>query len=404
MPAYAYEACDIYGRRVQGALSGPSEGHIREQLRDDGLFVLKVKEQETRATLADWWQKRRRVGLADLVVMSQQLSTMIAAGLPLVESLSELIDQTENKVLREALIQVNREVQVGSTFSQALARHPLIFSPLFISLVHAGEVGGLLDEVLQRLAEQLDSELELRQRVKSAFVYPAAVMVVAIGVVTFLLTFVVPVFKRVYSQFNATLPLPTLMLMTLSDIIVHYWWAVGAILLVALLLLRNYLNTAQGKEVADRVKLRLPLLGKLYRKLAVARFTRTLASMLGAGVPLIQAMETSGGVADMSEITNSVSVAAMKVSNGAKLSDAIRQTQQFPSMVPRMIEAGEESGSLEQMLTRLANFFDRDIEHTVRRLTTLMEPLLTVTLGVIVGFIVVSMYMPIFTLASVIRR
>lgn len=404
MAVFTYVARDVDGALVTGSTAGADEAMVRRDLRNGGLYIVSLTEQRERESLADRWARWRGVKLGDLVVFSQQLSSMVAAGIPIVECLHELIDETENPCLRRALVKVVQDIQSGSTFSQALARHPRTFPELFVALVHAGEVGGVLEHSLQSIAENLDKEMELREKVKSAFVYPIAVLLVATGVVTFMLLFVIPVFQKVYGQFHSQLPTPTRMLIAVSGLISHYWWLVLLALMGLVVAFRSAIATDKGKLVWDRAKLRLPLLGRLVRKIVVARFVRTLGALVGAGVPLLAALETASRVANNAEFDVAIKRVGEEVSKGSSLSAPLRASGRFPNLVPRLVQSGEESGDLEGMLLRIAHFFDRDIEHTVRRLTALMEPVLTVVLGGIVGAIVISLYMPIFTLAAVIRR
>ena len=404
MPVFSYVARDIKGQLVSGSTAGADEVIVRRDLRENGLYIISLAEQQAREGLAVRWARLRGVRLGDLVIFSQQLATMVGAGLPIVECLHELIEETENPALRMALVQVTQDILAGSTLSQALARHPRIFSELFVALVHAGEIGGVLDQTLNNIATNLDKELELREKVKSAFVYPIIVLVVAAGVVTFMLMFIIPVFERVYAQFNAKLPAPTLALMAVSRFLTRFWWiAVGGLIALAAGF-RSFIHTKNGQRVWDRTKLRLPLFGKLIRKIVVTRFVRTLGALVNAGVPMLSALSTSARVAANTEFTDAINKIANEVTEGASLSTPLRLCGKFPNLVPRLVQAGEESGNLGEMLNKTAYFFDRDIEHTVRRLTTLMEPMLTIILGLIVGSIVVSLYMPIFTLATVIRR
>ena len=404
MPVYRYVGRDIQGQLVTGSVGGADETIARRDLRENGLYIISLVDQRERKGFSHWWAQLRGVKLTDMVIFSQQLSTMVAAGLPIIECLHELIDETENPVLRQALLEVARDIQSGSTFSQAIAHHPRIFSEMYVALVHAGEVGGVLEQSLASMAEALDKEQELREKVKSAFVYPAVVLTVAAGVVSFMLLFVIPIFEKVYSQFHATLPAPTLALMVASRFITRFWWLALAALGGLAWGFRSFIRTENGRRVWDRVKLRLPLLGKLIRKMVVLRFVRTLGALVKAGVPILSALETSARVANNTEFTNAIISIAGEVTEGASLSAPLRACGKFPNLVPRLVQVGEDSGNLDEMLFKIAHFFDRDVEHSVRRLTTLMEPVLTLVLGGIVGSIVVSLYMPIFTLAAVIRR
>lgn len=404
MPVYKYVARDVQGQLVTGSVAGADDVMVRRDLRDNGLYVISLTDQREREGLAGWWARMRGVKLGDMVIFSQQLSTMVGAGLPIIECLHELIDETENLALRRALVQIVRDIQAGTTFSQALSRHPRIFSEMFVALVHAGEVGGVLEHSLQSIAESLDKEMELREKVKSAFVYPVVVLTVAAGVVTFMLMFIIPVFEKVYSQFHSRLPAPTLALMATSRLISHYWWVALAGMAGIVWGFRAFIRTDKGRRIWDRAKLRLPLFGKLIRKIVVLRFVRTLGALVQAGVPLLSALQTASQVANNVEFTQAIAQVAGEVTEGAPLSAPLRACGKFPNLVPRLVQVGEESGALDDMLFRIAHFFDRDVEHTVRRLTTLMEPVLTLILGGIVGSIVVSLYMPIFTLAAVIKR
>jgi len=404
MPVYSYVARDVKGQLVTGSTAGADVTIVRRELRENGLFVVALSQQRESESLGARWARMRGVKLADLVIFSQQLATMVGAGLPIVECLHELIEETENQALRMALVQIIQDILAGSTLSQALARHPRIFSELFVALVQAGEVGGVLEHTLASIAENLDKEQELREKVKSAFVYPAVVMVVATGVVAFMLLVIIPVFQRVYAQFHANLPAPTLALIAVSNFLTHYWWIALAGLAGLVVGFRSFIRTDKGRRIWDRTKLRLPLFGKLIRKIVVTRFVRTLGALVNAGVPMLAALHTAARVAANTEFNDAITQIAGEVTEGASLSGPLRACGKFPNLVPRLVQAGEESGNLGDMLNKTAHFFDRDIEHTVRRLTTLMEPVLTLILGAIVGLIVVSLYMPIFTLATVIRR
>lgn len=404
MPVYSYTARDADGALVTGSTAGATEAFVRRQLRDNGLYLVSLTEHREREGLGSWYQRMRGVKLGDMVIFSQQLSTMVSAGLPILECLHELVGDTESVPLRRALTQIAQDIQAGSTFSQAMSRHPRVFSDLYVALVQAGETGGVLEQSLDHMAQNLDREMELREKVKSAFVYPVVVLTVAAGVVTFMLLFVIPVFQKVYAQFHHQLPGPTRLLMAVSGFISHYWWL--ALLMVAGLVFgfRAFIATERGRALWDRTKLRLPLFGRLIRKMTVTRFVRTLGALVSAGVPILAALETASRVAANVEFTQAVKGIAEEVARGGTLSAAIRASGRFPTLVSRLTQVGEESGNLDSMLDKLATYFDRDIEHHVRRLVTLMEPVLTLVLGGIVGSIVVALYMPIFTLAAVIRR
>ncbi|MGC8667366.1 MAG: type II secretion system F family protein [Chthonomonadales bacterium] len=404
MPSYQYIARDRSGKQVQGSLAGTDERAVREQLRRKDLFVTSISEQRQSAAPGSRGFRRRKVSLNDMVVMSRQLATLVHAGLPLVECLHTLAAQTQNPLLKQALTEVRNDVLAGSTFTDALAKHPRIFSELYQALARAGEVAGALDETLHVAAEQLDKEQELREKVKAAFVYPMAVIITAVGVVFFLLTFVVPVFANVYEQFHAKLPAPTLLLVTISKIVRGYWYMVAIGGFAGWKAYKRWSQTEKGRRTMDRIKLRMPLLGPLNRKIAIARLTRTFSAMVSAGVPILSGLQTSARVTGNTVFTDVIADTVQKVNEGVRLSVPLEQSGQFPSMVTRMIAAGEESGNMDEMLRQITTFYDRDIEYAVQRLTRMLEPLLTVVLGVIVGFVLLALYMPIFNLSKVIHR
>ncbi len=402
MPSFQYLARDRAGKQVRGTLAGADERAVREQLRRKDLFVTTITEQKQAASAGGG--ARKKVSLPDMVVMSRQLATLVRAGLPLIDSLHTLAGQTTNVTLKQALVDIRTDVLAGSTFSDALGKHPKIFSELYQSLARAGEVAGALDETLHVAAEQLDKEQELKEKVKAAFVYPMAVVITAVGVVFFLLTFVVPVFAGVYEQFHAKLPAPTLLLVSASKIIRGYWWMVVIGTYVSIKVLKKWQQTDKGRYTCDKIKLRMPLLGPLNRKIAISRLTRTFSAMVSAGVPILSGLQTSARVTGNSIFMEVINDAVQKVNEGVRLSVPLEQSGQFPSMVTRMISAGEESGNMDEMLRQVTTFYDRDIEYAVQRLTRMLEPLLTVVLGIIVGFVLLALYMPIFNLSKVIHR
>jgi len=404
MPSFQYVARDRTGKMVRGTLAGVDERAVREQLRRKDLYVTTLALQKASSAAAGGSVRRKKVSLNDMVIMSRQLATLVRAGLPLIDSVFTLIAQTQNPILKQTLTDIRQDVLAGSTFSDALAKHPKIFSELYQSLARAGEVSGTLDETLQVAADQLDKEQQLREKVKSAFVYPMAVVVTAVGVVTFLLIFVVPVFADVYNQFNAKLPPPTLLLVSMSSVIRKYWYICFIALFAGVKLLKRWQQTEKGRRTCDKIKLRMPLLGMLNRKIAISRLTRTFSAMVSAGVPILSGLQTSARVTGNVLFVDVIADAVQKVNEGVRLSVPLEQSGQFPSMVTRMIAAGEESGNLDEMLRQITTFYDRDIEYTVERLTRMIEPILTVVLGVIVGFILLALYMPIFNLSKVIHR
>ena len=403
MPTYVYAARDRTGKQIRGSLAGADEPTIREQLRRKDLFVISISSQK-QSQYSVMSKRPKKVGLSEMVIMSRQLATLVRAGLPLVESLYTLAAQTTNSTLKGVLTEVRNDVLSGSTFSDAIAKHPKIFTELYVSLARAGEVAGALDETLQAAADQLDKEADLKEKVKAAFVYPLAVVVTAVGVVTFLLLFVVPVFANVYDQFKAPLPGPTQLLINFSNVLRYYWYMCILGMAGAFVIFKRWSATEKGRYICDVFRLKMPLLGMLNRKIAIARLTRTFGAMVSSGVPILSGLQTSARVTGNMVFIDVVNDACQKVNEGVRLSVPLEQSGQFPTMVTRMIAAGEESGNMDEMLKQITMFYDRDIEYAVQRLTRMIEPIMTVVLGIVVGFVLLALYMPIFNLSKVIHK
>ena len=408
MPNYLYKARDRNGNAVQGNVVSADVETVREVLRERNLYLTSAVTQndaiDSRVTQSRKTGKRVRIN--DLVVMSRQLASLVRAGIPINEALYTVSMQSENPYLVEVIGQVRRDILGGSSFTEAVSRHPIVFSELYIALIRAGEAGGVLDETLETAAEQFDKEAELREKVKTAFAYPIIVLITAVGVVSFLIVFVIPRFKQFYDAFGAELPTVTLTLIAISNMVLNVWWdtAFLAIGLATFFALRRYIKTPNGRRRFDALKLKLPLFGKLNRKIAIARLTRTLSAMVRAGVPSLQSLMIASRVANNVIIAEAMTRVAEFVQQGSRLWKPMEDTGQFPPMVTRMIAAGEESGNLDEMLAELTRFYDRDVEYTVQKLTRLLEPLLTVAIGGVVLFVLLALYMPIFSLSNVIKR
>jgi type IV pilus assembly protein PilC len=403
MPTFSYVARNIDGQPVTGSLTAADERAVRDQLRQNNLFVTRLQAQETASSGASSSVFQTKVKLYDLVVFSRQFATLVRAGLPLTESLGALAEQTRNPTLRQAIVEMQHDIATGATLTVAMKKHPRVFSELYVSLAEAGELGGMLDITLDAAATQLDTEMEIREKIKSAFVYPIAVLTVAIGVVFFLLAYVVPVFANIYKQFRAELPAITQSLVTASALLRSYWW-VGVLGAAALVTASTrYYRTYQGRRFFDNLKIKLPLFGSLVEKMALARLAHTLAALTDSGVPLIRALGTSARVSGNALVMDALAEASIKVQQGATLGDSLADTGRFPRMMTRMIAAGEESGELGMMLKQVARFFDRDVDYGVKRTMTLMEPILTVGLGIVVGFILLALYYPVFNLGNVVK-
>lgn len=400
MPTYAYRARDLNGRLVTGIVLMPSEQAVREHLRGKNLFVTRVVVRSERQATGRF-AFAPRVRPSELVIFSREFAGLIQAGIPILEALDVLVEQTESPGLRTALEGVRSDVIRGASLSAALRGWPSVFPEVFVALVVAGEATGELDRCLEAAAVQFASDQELREKVKAAFTYPTVVLITAAIVVAIMLTFVVPVFDRIYSSMNCTLPLPTRLLVSTSRGLTSHVPLVGAALVAATFLTRACFRTERGRLALDQVKLWLPVLGKLGRKIAVARFLHALAGLIRGGVPLTRSLEIASAVTGNRVIARAVRGVIAEIAKGSSIAVPIARTGQFPPVVARMIAVGERSGALDRMLVEMAAFYDREVEFTVRRLTTLLEPLLTAILAMIVGGLVLSLYLPIFSLAKI---
>lgn len=399
MPTYIYRARDIRGKAVSGTIALTSEKSAREYLRMNDLFVTDlVTADEKEQVQAPFF--RRRVRLPDLVVFSRQFASMVRAGVPIVQTLESLAEQTESPILKNALEDVRKDVETGTSLGAAIGQRPAVFPEMFIALVRAGEASGSLESSVEIAAVQFDKEQELLEKIKSAFTYPVIVLCGTALVLTLMMTCVVPVFARIYHDLNAQLPAMTQALVSISYVLTHRTPFVAAGVAALAALVRYTYRTDRGRLFCDHMKLRLPVLGPLHRKVAVGRFIRSLSAMLGSGLPLTRGLEIAAGVAGNRVIGDAARGVSTDIRKGYPLSHPLERTGEFPRMVIRMIHVGEESGTLESMLAEIAHFYDRDVEYTVKRLTTLLEPLLTAFLSLVVGFVVVALYLPIFSLGQ----
>ncbi len=403
MATFQYRARDNAGTLVKGTLVADNERLVKLKVTEMGYFPIDVEEVRDRSekTLG---LIPKRVRHDDLVVFSWQFAAMISAGIPLIPCLGALRDQTQSPELARAINEIRQRVQDGQSLSGAMSKFPHIFSNIMISLIRAGETGGFLETSLERIAVQMDKDAELRQKVRSAFVYPVVVIGLAVLIVAFVLLFVIPVFAQVYKSAGLDLPGPTKALIAISSFFMRFWWAVAIVLISMFFGIRAWARSERGRPNADRMKLRSPLFGVLLRKISIARSIRVLGTLVSTGVPLVRALEDAARVAGNWVIESSLHFAIKRVTEGDKLAQPLEQSGEFPAMVIQMISAGEESGDLGGMMNKVADFYDRDIEYTVKRLTTAMEPLLTIVLGAIVGFVAIAMYMPIFNLTALLKQ
>src|SRR5438067_9841057 len=400
MASYTYLAREAgTGREIRSSIDAASEQAAIAALLGRNLLVVSIQERIGKRGKTSGGA----VALADLVVFTRQLATMIDAGLAMVQCLQALAEQTTNKIMRDVIRDVCTRVEGGDSFSQALVKHPKCFNKLFVSMVDAGEKGGLLAEVLARLATYLENTARLRKKVKSAMMYPTAVTVIAIGIIIFLLVKVVPVFGEIYSGFGAKLPGPTQFLINLSNILksyILYILPAGAALVYGWF---YYIKTKPGREFWDRTRIKLPIFGIIAHKICLARFTRTLASLIRSGVPILEVLSIVANTVGNVVMEKAIRVAMSDIEKGDGISNALSKHPVFPVMIIRMMSAGEKTGKIDLMLERIADFLDEEIETTLSGLTSLIEPLLIVFLGVVVGGIVICMFLPIFKMSEIIN-
>jgi len=400
MPSYAYTARETAtGREIRNSVEAATEQAAIAALLNRNLLVVSIQEKVSRKGRT----QGGRVSLADLVMFTRQLATMVDAGIAIVQSLQALADQTANKVMRDTIRDVCTRVEGGESFSEALQKHPKAFNRLYISMVAAGEKGGLLAEILARLATYLENTDRLRKKVKTAMMYPSAVTIVAICITTFLLVKVIPTFKEIYAGFGAQLPGPTQLMIDLSDIVKEYLLLLiaGAVLLVWGWF--YFIKTKPGREFWDARRIKLPVFGAIAHKICLARFTRTLASLIRSGVPILEVLQIVSQTVGNVVMEKAIKTAAGDIERGEGISAALGKNPIFPSMVIRMLSAGEQTGNIDSMLERVANFLDEEIESTLSGLMSLIEPMLIVFLGVVIGGMVICMFLPIFNLANIVN-
>jgi type IV pilus assembly protein PilC len=345
---------------------------------------------------------KKKISTDDLVIFSRQLATMVDAGIPLVGALDILGDQVENKAFGEIISKMRSDVETGSSLSDALAKHKKVFSPLFINMVKAGESSGMLDEILDRLALYLEKTSSLQKKVVSALIYPAVVSAMAAGITLLLLLKVIPVFKEIFSGFGAELPRPTAILIAISDGLQKYFPIVVIIVVAAVILMSRYLKTEKGRLRYDSMLLKLPIFGTLFTKVAISKFTRTLSTLIKSGVPILNCLEIVGKTSGNKAVEVAVETVRSNVREGESIAEPLARSKIFPSMVVRMVSVGEQSGELEKMLSKIADFYDEQVDTAVSGLTSLIEPLIIAFLGIVIGTIVICMFLPIFKLTQVV--
>jgi general secretion pathway protein F len=409
VPVYTYKGVSEAGKTIRGFVDAESDRSARAKLRRDGVFLTElttatgteVRRDDTSARRFSF-DMLRRVGGTDLAIATRQLATLIGAGIPLLEALGALTEQVEGARLKSAISQVRDRVNEGASLADALSQ-TAIFGDLYISMVRAGETGGALEQVLERLADYLESQVRTRNKVVSIMIYPAMMFTVAIGVVIALVTVVLPQITQLLDSLNQPLPFYTLAIIGLSNLLREYWWALLLVVAVAIVIFRAAVRTERGRMSFDAFKLRMPLFGKILRQLALARFTRTLSTLLAGGIPIVKALDISKHVANNTVLGAAVETAREAITEGASIAAPLRRSGHFPPMVTHMVDVGERSGELEAMLAKVADTYDEQVENSVSRLTALLEPLLILIMVGLVLAIILATLVPLLEITSAIQ-
>jgi len=392
---FLWTGLDRNKHEVRGEVRAASEAVVASNLRRQGIRVTKIKRQTLRGG--------RSISQKDITFFTRQLATMLKAGVPMLQAFDIVARGNSNARFARLMMQIKNKIETGSSLSQAFREHPAHFDDLYCNLVHAGETSGTIDAILDRLAVYLEKILAIKGKIKSALFYPISVMVVAVVVIWVIMVWVIPSFKEVFKSFGSDLPAPTLMVIALSDFVVAWWWLVFIALVGAVVaMLALYRRSSGFRIVFDRVLLKLPILGSIVQKATIARWTRTLATMFTAGVPLVESLDAVAGASGNAVFASATKRIQTDVSTGISLTNAMASTEVFPMMVLQMTQIGEESGSLDGMLGKVADFYEREVDDAVAALSSLLEPVIIVFLGVIIGALVVAMYLPIFKLGAVI--
>jgi type IV pilus assembly protein PilC len=402
MATFVFKAMDLAGVPARGEVDANSKQDVAEQLKERGLIVVDIAHKYRSKELN--LELFARVKAKDLAVASRQLATMVSSGMTILGALHVLETQTESKLLKETLAAVRQDVEAGLLFSDALARHPKVFSPLYVSMVRAGESGGVLEECLIRTADQLEKDASLKRQVRAATVYPTLVIIVALGVLLGLVAFLIPVFVNVFKQFPGKLPGLTQVMVNFSHLLTKQWYILIAFVGLSIWAFLAFKKSSWGRPRWDAFKLRIPLkIGEVVQKVAIARWSRTFASLVSAGVPILEAIEITGKTAGNAVIEASMAEVTTSVKSGGTLSEPLGRAKVFPAMVSHMIGVGEETGALDSMLAKIADFYEDEVAAAIKALTSILEPAMIIIVGSIVGVIVISMYLPLFDVYNAIK-
>jgi len=396
MANWSYEGRTRTGELRKGSVEAPSHDAAMSKVRGMQLTPIRVRKalRFSEITIGS------PVTIKDLVIFTRQFATMIDAGLPLVQGLEILATQSDDPVMQKALFQVKTDVESGSTFAAALEKHPKIFDTLYVSLVAAGELGGILDTILDRLAGYIEKAASLKKRVKGALTYPVAILFISIGVIIGLMVWVIPVFAKIFRDLGSNLPAPTLLIMQISDFFVQYFMVIIISLVSAVVIIRTLFKTPRTRYFIDMIALKVPMIGSTITKVAVARFCRTLGTMISSGIPILQAMEVVEKTAGNMIIEKAIGKVREKITEGKNMAEPLMEAGVFPSMVVQMIAVGESTGALDAMLSKIADFYDEEVDSAVDALTSMLEPMMMVFLGALVGWVLIAMYLPIFSMSA----
>ena len=402
MATFVFRAVDLAGVPARGEVDAESKQAVTDQLKSRGLIVLDINAKKGSKEISiDFFE---RVKARDLTVMTRQLATMVTSGVTILRALYVLEEQTQSKLLKRALVQIRKDVEAGLPLSDALARHPKIFSPLYIAMVRSGETGGMLESALLRTSDQLEKEDALRRQVRAAMIYPAVVVSFAVIVLIALVAFIVPVFAKVFKDFGGKLPGLTQFTVGLSDFLTSRWYVCIAIVVAVAWSFLSWKKSTWGRAQWDRFRLRIPMrIGEVVQKIALARWSRTLSALTNAGVPILQAIEVTGQTAGNKVVEDAMDSVRESVKRGGTISAPLKEVKVFPSMVVHMVGVGEETGALDTMLNKIADFYEDEVNAAIKALTSILEPVMIIVIGAIVGFIVISMYLPLFKVYDTIK-
>ncbi len=406
MPIYEYRGIDIKGKEVKGIIEADNQRKVRQRLREKGIYLTEISEPKVTQKLSTASSIREflfPVTLEDRAIMTRQLATLLSSGVPLSESLHSLIEQTENNYLKKVISHVRTRVTEGVSLADALKEYPKVFSDVYVNMIRSGESSGTLDSVLLRLAEFLENQGKIRNRIRAALAYPILMLIVGTGILIFLMTSVIPKITRIFEDMGTALPLPTRILIGFSHITVKLWWIFAVLLIISIIITKRYIRTEKGRALYDRISLKLPVFGRLVRIASISRIMRTLATLISSGVPLLTAIDIARSVTTNTLLSKAMEIAKEHIKEGGTLSAPLRQSGLFPPMVSQMIAIGEQTGELESMLFKISDAYENEMEMNISRLTSLLEPVMILFMGAIVAFVVFSILLPLFQANLIIK-